>query len=185
MVFILLRSVAGMGLRLVEPSLEYQAAYLGMVEEWRKVESKLVPYVLMLGTDDFPAMLEKLANQKSGVGLPEDFVEQSTYWLLDEKMERLLGAVNIRHRLNESLMLRGGHIGYGIRPGERRKGYATRMLAMALDIARNMGLSKVLVTCDKINVGSARTIMNNGGVLDSEWSEPAGNVIQRYWIELS
>lgn len=90
---------------------------------------------------------------------------------------------SIRHRLNEHLLRIGGHIGYGIRPSERNKGYATMQLALALDKAKEMGLTRVLLTCDKYNIGSAKTIINNGGILDSE-DIIDGIEIQRYWIEL-
>lgn len=75
----------------------------------------------------------------------------------------------------------GGHIGYGIRPSERRKGYATVLLNLALIKARELGIQRALVTCDRDNIGSAKTIMNNGGVLDSE-DEVDGTIIQRYWV---
>lgn len=67
-----------------------------------------------------------------------------------------MGAVNIRHRLNEKLLNSGGHIGYGIRPSERRKGYASVLLALTLEITRDMGLNKVLLVCDKGNVASEK-----------------------------
>ncbi|WJH37217.1 GNAT family N-acetyltransferase [Paenibacillus sp. CC-CFT747] len=110
------------------------------------------------------------------------FVEHSTYWLV--RGSRIVGVVNLRHRLNEKLLRIGGHIGYGIRPGERRKGYATAILAMALQKAGERGIQRVLVTCDKDNTGSARTIQKNGGVLESEAWE-GETCVQRYWIEVT
>lgn len=77
----------------------------------------------------------------------------------------------------------GGDIGYGIRPSERRKGYASNMLSLALKKCKSIGLSKVLITCSKDNFGSAKTIINNGGVLDSEDIDNS-EVFQRYWITL-
>ena len=76
----------------------------------------------------------------------------------------MVGAVNIRHRLNEQLLLNGGHIGDGIRPSQRHKGFGTQMIALALMECRKIGLSKVLMVCDKENTASARTIQKNGGV---------------------
>ena len=85
----------------------------------------------------------------------------------------------------EALRDFGGHVGYGVRPSERGKGYATRMLVMALDKARQLGLKRVLITCDKDNLASARVIQKNGGVLGSEsYSPQGGRVTQRYWIDL-
>lgn len=93
-----------------------------------------------------------------------------------------VGAVNIRHYLNEGLRRTGGHIGDGIRPGERRKGYATAMLALALKECKKLGIDRVLVCCDKDNIGSAKAIVKNGGVLENEVEED-GHVVQRYWID--
>ena len=94
-----------------------------------------------------------------------------------------MGAVNIRHRLNEELFRTGGHIGDGVRPSERRKGVATRMIALALEECRKLGIHRVLMVCDKDNVGSAGSIRNNSGVLENE-IEVDGVVRQRYWITL-
>ena len=96
----------------------------------------------------------------------------------------MVGAVNIRHYLNESLLLNGGHIGDGVRPSERRKGIATKMIALALDECKKLGIERVLMVCDKENVGSAKSIQKNGGILENE-IEVDGVVEHRYWIELS
>ncbi len=96
----------------------------------------------------------------------------------------MIGAVNIRHRLTKRLLDRGGHIGYGIRPSERQKGYATKLLSLSLQKTRELGLEKVLVTCDEHNIASEKTILNNGGVPDTNFIEEDGNVIKRFWIEL-
>lgn len=86
--------------------------------------------------------------------------------------------------MNEALLLNGGHIGDGVRPSERRKGIATKMISLALDECRKLGIQKVLMVCDKDNVGSAKSIRNNGGVLENEIIVD-GVVEQRYWIELA
>ena len=111
-------------------------------------------------------------------------VPASTYFCLDTERDVLVGAVNIRHRLNESLLQDGGHIGDGVRPSERRKGYATRMIALALDKCRELGIWRVLMTCGKQNIGSAKSIRKNGGVLENE-IDCGGETIQRYWIDLA
>ena len=82
-----------------------------------------------------------------------------------------MGAVNIRHYLNEYLLLHGGHIGDGIRPSERRKGYATQMIGLALEECKELGIKKVSRVCDKDNIGSAKSIIKNGGILENELNE--------------
>ncbi|MCL2415291.1 MAG: GNAT family N-acetyltransferase [Defluviitaleaceae bacterium] len=97
----------------------------------------------------------------------------------------IIGTIQIRHKLNEHLMQSGGHIGYGIRPSERRKGYATQMLKLALDRCREMGIGAVLITCDKQNTASAKTIIKNGGIFEDEFVDiHDGNTMQRYWVNL-
>ncbi len=108
----------------------------------------------------------------------------SVFFLLDEERDRLLGAVDIRHNLNEKLLREGGHIGDGIRPTERRKGYATEMVRLALEECRKLGIERVLMVCRKDNVGSAKSILRNGGVLENEFMDSEGFVEQRYWITL-
>ena len=101
----------------------------------------------------------------------------------DKDRKIFVGAVNIRHYLNDALLRSGGHIGDGIRPSERRKGYATAMIALALEECKKLGIEKVLMTCDKNNIGSVKSIVRNGGVLENE-IEDDGHIEQRYWIQL-
>lgn len=127
--------------------------------------------------------LQRLRDQSQGKGLPAGIVPATYYWLVRDGV--VIGRCNLRHRLNEKLEHEGGHIGYAIRPSERSKGYGTLQLALALEKARPLGLSRVLVTCDTDNVASARLIETNGGVLeDVRLSQETGKDKRRYWIEL-
>ena len=110
------------------------------------------------------------------------FVAATAYFAMVDS--EIVGTIQIRHELNDHLRHDGGHIGYGVRPSVRRKGYATQMLALALEKCRKLGIDKVLLTCSKDNIGSAKTIINNGGVLDSEYADSSGNISQRYWISI-
>lgn len=112
----------------------------------------------------------------------EGYVPDSTFFCLDTERNRFVGAVNIRHYLNERLLAGGGHIGDGIRPSERRKGLGTKMIALALEECDKLGIKRVLMCCNKDNLASARTIQKNGGVLQDEISVD-GEIVQRYWIE--
>ena len=114
----------------------------------------------------------------------EENVPDSTFFCLDTKRNIFVGAVNIRHYLNEKLLLGGGHIGDGIRPSERGKGYGTKMIALALEECRKLGIDRVLMCCDKDNPASAKTIIKNRGVLENEVMDE-GSLMQRYWIEIN
>lgn len=170
-------------LKLVKPNVDLKNEYLNMLSEWKVHGGEIIPWSLNLDTTDFISLVDKLNAYSEGINLPDGFVPSTTYWLIN-KEERILGAIEIRHKLNDNLAFRGGHIGYGVRPSERRQGYASKMLSLALHKCKSIGLSKVLITCSKSNTGSAKTIMKNGGILDSEDVDD-GEVFQRYWIDLN
>ncbi|MGH8979978.1 MAG: GNAT family N-acetyltransferase [Acidimicrobiales bacterium] len=95
----------------------------------------------------------------------------------------VVGRLSVRYMLNDYLATVGGHIGYGVLPGHRRRGYATEMLRQGIVVARAHGVDDVLVTCDDDNVGSIRTIESCGGVFENLFCEPGALVAtRRYWI---
>ena len=114
--------------------------------------------------------------------VPPHLVPSTLLFLVNDAETKIYGAVDIRHDLNEHLLNFGGHIGYGIVPGERRKGYAKEQLRLALPIARALGITKVLICCDDENIASARTIESAGGVLEDK-RESGGTLTRRYWVK--
>lgn len=169
-----------MALKLVKLSPAYRRQLFDMMDEWLSVEQDFSPYMIRrLDYHDFDYYLEHLELKTEADGRVPD----STFFCLDTERDRFVGAVNIRHYLNEGLLFDGGHIGDGIRPSERRKGYATAMIGLALDECRRLGIDRVLMVCDKTNIGSAKSIQRNGGVLENEIVSE-GVVQQRYWIQL-
>ncbi|MBR2403686.1 MAG: GNAT family N-acetyltransferase [Lachnospiraceae bacterium] len=170
-----------MKLRLVKASNQYCNQISDMLDEWNATGEKIIPYAIRrIDYQDFAYYCDNLEVKDAIGGLVPD----STFFCLDEERNIIVGAVNIRHYLNESLLLNGGHIGDGVRPSERRKGIATKMIALALDECRKLGIEKVLMVCDKDNIGSAKSIQNNGGIMENE-IEVEGVIEQRYWIELA
>ncbi|OAZ42112.1 GNAT family N-acetyltransferase [Paenibacillus polymyxa] len=169
--------------RLVEPDRRWKDTYLSFYEEWKKSQDQMVPWVISIEPYDFEGMLTFLNQQKNGIGLSEGWVKSSTYWLMDAD-DQIVGAVNIRHDLNEHLLNAGGHIGYGIRPSARENRYAVTMLSLALGKAKELGVSRALVVCDSDNISFKRTILRNGGTPDKDYIEEDGNRVNRFWIEL-
>lgn len=170
-----------MKLVLIKASSQYREQITNMLDEWYSSGEKIVPSAISR-TDyhDFEMYLQSLEVKEAGNGL----VPESTFFCLDEGRDKIVGAVNIRHYLNDALLLSGGHIGDGVRPSERRKGIATHMIGLALLACRRLGIFRVLMVCDKGNVGSARSILSNGGVLEDERIID-GKAVQRYWIDLT
>lgn len=132
---------------------------------------------------DFPRWLSDLRADGSPETVRPGRVPADTYLAVCRPDRRLVGMVNIRHALNDYLFQFGGHIGYSVRPGERRRGYAKEMLRLALNKCKGLKLDRVLVTCDSENEASARTIRANGGVLENRVPEGDG-FTDRYWIEV-
>ena len=174
-----------MSLTLIKLTEEYRRQLGEMIDEWKDDQERNhtnhSPYAIFKNDyHDFDYYLSHLENKTA----TETHVPDSVFFLLDTDTGKLLGAVNIRHSRSPSLLISGGHIGAGIRPTERRKGYATEMIRLALIECKKLKIDRVLMTCDKDNVGSARAILRNGGVLENEFVNEDGVLEQRYWIQL-
>lgn len=174
-----------MDLKLIKLTRAYEKQLGEMIDEWKADQeinhTNRSPWAIFKNDyHDFDYYLEHLELKAASEGKVPD----SVFFLLDPERDRLLGAVNIRHYLNDALLREGGHIGDGIRPSERRRGYATELVRLALIECKKLGIRRVLMTCDKDNVGSAKSIVRNGGVLENEFVNSEGNVEQRYWIDL-
>ena len=168
------------GATLIEPTEELAAEFRTMAEEYQVTGDERYK----LAIEDFTAYFRSLMKYAKGVDLPPGHVPSSTFWLVSGS-SRIIGRSSLRHRLTAELEHEGGHIGYDIRPSERRKGYGSLILRLTLKRARGKGLRRVFITCDTDNVGSAKVIEKNGGELQGqEISHRTGKLISQYWIEL-
>ena len=170
-------------MQLIKPAVEYKSSFLDAEKEYEtegKFRHASPGMPLEELQKDFKKYLEKSANTEKGIGLQEGYVPATALWLVDNG--EFIGSLSLRHRLNENLLKMGGHIGYSIRPSARKRGYGTKILELALPIAKSLGIDKVLVTCDDDNTGSAKIIEKNGGVLENK-VEHEGKLKRRYWIE--
>ncbi|MDW0117697.1 GNAT family N-acetyltransferase [Sporosarcina thermotolerans] len=165
-------------MRLERPSMKWKSEHIAYMKDWD--EEKINPSSFRLIEDlSYEDYLIELKEKEAG---QDNRVPNSNYFLVDGN-DRIIGTVTIRHSLNDYLRKVDGHIGAGIRPSERRKGYATFLLSEALKITDQLGINSVLVTCNEDNIGSAAVIIKNGGVEDESFTEPHGNVVRRFWIE--
>jgi len=171
-------------LRLEAPSVARADSYRELVRDFLVHGEPLVPFTLEFAHADFAALVERLAACARGEGLPAGFVPHSTFWLVRGGQD-VVGVSNLRHALTPALRIEGGNIGYGVRPRERRRGYAKALLRGTLGRARAAGLERALLTCAKANAASVATIIHCGGVFESEeFIASRGEIVQRYWIDL-
>lgn len=169
-----------MHLKLINNYREYEQQIYDFLIEYNKVKNERIPLPIWYEYEVFEHYCQYLESRSRGLG---ENVPSTLYFTLDEDRNMVVGAVDFRHYLNDRLLAYGGHIGDLVLPSERRKGIATAQISLALEKYREMGVEKVLITCEADNIGSAKSIINNGGTLENE-VEAKGKIFQRYWVDL-
>ena len=163
---------------------EHESELAAFVAEFAASGEERIPAFLPDAEWSFAETVVGFAKQSRGEGLPEGWVPGTTRFLVHEG--RILGLFNIRHWLTDGLRLSGGHIGYSVRPSERGNGHGTYLLKAAIEMARELNIDRVLVTCDLKNVASAKVITKCGGVLEDQfYHEALGHDVSRYWIAVA
>lgn len=168
---------------LVKPNLSYADEIIKYKEESLK-ESPLING--SAGLNRFSSIedwLEELKKRSSEATVPEGLVPSSTYLGVREKDNYIVGMIDIRHYLNKYLTQVGGNIGYSVRKSERNKGYAKRMLKLALEKCKDLKIKKVLIMCDEDNIASEKVILSANAKFEDIRSLDGKN-IKRFWIDL-
>ncbi|ADG78309.1 GCN5-related N-acetyltransferase OS=Tsukamurella paurometabola (strain ATCC 8368 / DSM / CCUG 35730 / CIP 100753 / JCM 10117 / KCTC 9821 / NBRC 16120 /NCIMB 702349 / NCTC 13040) OX=521096 GN=Tpau_1691 PE=4 SV=1 [Tsukamurella paurometabola] len=157
-----------MDIELIAPRADLHGEWLGNAAEWGGVThhpgsgNALARDLNLHEAIDFAVWVDRLTANTTVVR-SGDLVPATNRWIV--RGDRYLGAIQLRHELTEVLAELGGHIGYHVRPSERRKGVASTALALMIAEAARVGLPEVLVTCDENNLASRRTAESAGGVL--------------------
>ena len=173
-------------LLLVRPSMEYEKEVMSFKEEMAKNGDGFDGCAGLDAVDSFEEWID--FERRLRETYREAYVPSEVFLAVRQEDNRVVGIIDFRHPLSGFLLQFGGSIGYSVRPSERQKGYASKILKLLLPICREYGETKVLLTCDKNNVASQKTILKNGGVLEKEIVDTVGlsksGIIQRYWILL-
>lgn len=172
-------------LLLIRPGMEYANQIAEYRQEFLDAGDSMDGCGSLRQIEDPQQYIQKCIDCESEERLPPGKVMATQFMLIKKKDNELLGMIQVRHCFNEYLEKYAGHIGYSIRPSERRKGYAKEMLKMAIPFCRDLGLEKILITCIDGNIGSEKTILANGGMYESTVYEPNENEsLKRFWITL-
>ena len=170
---------------LIRPSAEYGVQIMEYRQEFLDAGDSMDGCGPLRRFDNSLEYLKACKDYENPETVPENLVQATQFICVRKSDNKLVGMIQVRHRFNEYLEKYAGHIGYSIRPTERRRGYAKEMLKMALPFCKGIGLNKVLISCIDGNIGSEKTILANGGVYESTVHEPNGNKnLKRFWITL-
>lgn len=176
-------------MKFVFPCAEYEQKAIEFIQEFHDYSSEIngdggLDFYLEKHT--YSDWLQKVMRDIDIANIPDGNVPQFNYFYVREDDEKIIGMIAARPTLNDFLRKEVGHIGYCIRPTERRKGYATKMLREALVFCKAIGLHDIIISCDKINTASAAVVENCGGVLETEFfSEAFNEVVLRYRINIA
>ena len=174
-----------MNVSLVRPALSHGPDFHAYLSELERADGEIIPASCQLDGTPYEAWLRELEAFRKKDTCPDGYVPADTFFAIDEN-GALVGAINIRHELNEYLLDTGGNVAYSVRPRCRNRGCAKAMMAKIKAYAKTeLSLDRLLVTCNKDNAASAKTIIASGGVLEDERMDKSdGQLTQRYWIEL-
>ena len=171
-------------MRLITPNIEYSDEIISFRDELMVLNESFAGCNGLRKSNTCKKWLEYLQKMSSEETCPSGLVPSDTLIYVREEDKRVVGMIDIRRHINSPILSTwGGHIGYTIRPSERRKGYAKSMLNDALQLCKKNGHESILITCKDGNIASEKTILANGGVFDKEICVD-GSVIKRYWITL-
>ena len=172
-------------MKLIEPTMEYDSQIQAYRREFLETEGSMDGCGSLRRFETTREWLDQVEALRRPETTPPQLVPSTQYIYVRESDSKVVGVIQIRHCFNEFQEKYAGHIGYSVCPTERRKGYATQMLRLALPECKALGLDRVLISCVEGNEGSKRTILRNGGVYESTVYEPGEGVyLERYWIDL-
>ena len=170
---------------LTRPTIKYAAQIKEYRQEFLDTGDSMDGCGPLRRLEDMQEYIQLCKDYEMHEGCPSHLVPATQFLFIRQRDDRLLGMIQVRHWFNDYLEKYAGHIGYSVRPSERRKGYAKEMLKMVLPFCNELGIKKVLISCIEGNIGSEKTILANGGIYESTVHNPDNNIyLKRFWITL-
>ncbi len=168
------------------PTIKHEFIANQFKEEFFEKHEKIINGSALFDQMDYKEWLDHNQRSSNAATVSKDWVVATTFFAVRKSDNKIIGMIDIRHSLeNEFLADYGGHIGYAVRPSERKKGYATQMLRMALEYAASINLSTIMLCCYADNTASIKTITKCGGVFSESKKYVDGNAVNIYWIDIS
>jgi predicted acetyltransferase len=172
-------------IRLELPSLRHKRLANDFKKEFFDNGEMIINGSALFDQMDFEAWLAHNQSNRCASTVRNDWVVATTFFAVRRIDEKIIGMIDIRHHLEHPFLAQyGGHIGYAVRPSERQKGYATKMLQLALVYAKTLDLEKMMLGCYSDNLASIKTITKCGGVLKESKPYVDGKCINVYWINI-
>lgn len=170
---------------LILPTKEHEMEANGFKQEFFDYGETVINGSALLDQLTYTEWLDHTVRYRQEESVGEDWVPSTTFFAVRKDDKKIVGMIDIRHHIRHPFLAEyGGHIGYAVRPTERRKGYASEMLVLALEYAKEIGLDKVMLGCYTDNEGSVKTIQKCGGRLTEEKLYTDGNPMNIYWIAI-
>lgn len=171
-------------MKLILPNKKYERSFKELIVSAKNYgDYKELGNSLIREDETFEEMLRRLNYRRIGKRIAKRDVPSTVYWIVDN--DRVVGTIDLRHKLNKDYFERLGHVAYYIRPEERNRGYATKALSLAIKKYYNKYTKKILITCFSDNNASSRVIEKNGGILEKKViDEVTKKEISRYIIEV-
>lgn len=171
-------------MQLINPSRDMAQAFITTAKDYQ-AHGEQAHHEVLDPAADFSQYVKDLEEDEQGINLRPGRVAERTFWLVDDRRETIFGISRLRPNLAPRLERVGGNIGYEVPPAQRGQGYGTLLLGLTLQKAKEIGLTRVLITCSRSNIASAKIILHNGGILRDEIiAEDDGRIVQRYWVDL-
>ena len=177
------------------PTLYHKIVAENFKNEFFEMQEHIIPGSAMLDQMEYEQWLIHNANNRNENTVNSGWVVATTFFAVRKYDHKIIGMIDIRHNLdNEFLTEYGGHIGYSVRPSERRKGYAAEMIKMGFEYAKSLSIEKIMIGCFLDNIPSIKTIEKCGGVLFEtkpyvdiahiNLPDTTGKLVNIYWIDL-
>lgn len=169
---------------LEEPNKRFENQWYEIISEFKEHGEELLPEALEMFQTDFTQYLFYVRKQAQEDGVFPGYIIATTYFLIRQSDDKLLGALSLRHKLTPKILSYAGQIGIGIRPHERRKGYGTKLLNLGIKKCAELGFDKMLICCNRNNIGS-KTVIEKAGAEFIDESFDDDVFMRRYWIYMS